>query len=745
MAWALRAADRSIVHVSQVSTTGLGCGCVCAGCGAELEAVNADKPPEHFLLPGTLRKSFRHHAGTQRGDCLRRSTQAAIFQTMLDRKLLAMPRRHIKRSYAGVSGRAHPGEAIKEAAVQSIAGVLWSDAIGALITLEDGRIVHLVLRTDVAIDPRGAAADAVLVITADDPEVAGWSPDEILAKAQLVEGWCRWERHWDDEALAVSAAVAARDTALQRLDALTREDDIVMEADEGLFAKPEFLEGLTQAQRGETLLHLHLKRLLASLSMLEVGSMQFPVDYVPPLPGRPLVGSVTMPGLRLRISQARLEQRLGMIVPDVLCRAEDMSGELPPTELIVEVAVTHFVGPEKLAKIQALDMPCLEFDARRLVGGNAILTMDRLEHLLRRPPQGAVRWLHHPHLREQIDDMRNALRVRFEAQAAEQAAAQRRRQEAERLEAQREAAQAERRRQLRVLTSRVQVMDRRTLLREYFNDAVQRRPVFDHYSWSDEGYEIYRSGFIRHKLEHWSSAILQDVLVALHSIRQAGSVTDRPDLRAGVLTLLDRAVSVDKHRMRPYLFLLLKEIKLHWASDVDDMQRATVRRVAHTVKASIDGGQAIYAREPALDEPLRILFPELREALTIGVPGTLGYANDLAEELHASREKRRVEREALEAQQAEERSVRQAEAIEMALAPARPRQWTRGGGVAFERWSMYPNTREMSGLDASLIRQAYEAREANQTVVEFVRAKRITNEAGVRDLLAVLNKVYLLT
>jgi hypothetical protein len=747
MAWALRASDRSIVHISKVTVTGRGCACVCAGCGAGLDAVNADKPPEHFLEPNTLRKSFRHPPGSQRGDCLRRATQAAVFQTMLDRKTLVLPARQIRRTYEGVSGHPHPGDASNDATVRAIEGILWSDSVGALLRLAGGRVVHLVLRADVAIDPRGNAADAVLVVTADDPEVASWAPEEILARAQLVEGWCRWERHWDDEALGAQAAANAREEALQRLDELPADPavngDEVSESD-GPFGSPAFLEGLTDIQRGETLLHLHLKRLLASLSLLEVGTMEFSVTYAPGGSAPPLRGAVAMPGLRLRLFDVRLEQRLGNIVPDVLCHAEDFSGELESTDLVVEVAVTHFVGLDKLAKIQALDVACLEFDARRL-GASTGLTLDGLRQLLQHPPAGAVRWLHHPHLRMLADDMRKALRVKSEALAAEQEAAARRRREADRLEAQRQASAEQHRKKVRALASRVQVMDRRTLLRAYFEEAVQRRPVFDHHEWSDDIADVFRSGFMRHKLDRWASPILQDVMVALHSVRQVGQQPDRSDIKASVMSSLDRAMKVDRHRLRPYLPLLLKAIKIHWTSGVDDSQRTTLRSVAHEVKASIDEGQQIFAREPALDEPLRIVFPELRDLLVIGARGTLAYANDIGAELTATRQRIAAERGALRVQQAEEAAVAHASAVEAALTPARPRQWTRGGGVPFEKWSMYAKACELAGYEFTLIRQAYEARENNQPVEEFVRAKRITTEAGVRSCLSALNKVYLLS
>ena len=165
-----------------------------------------------------------------------------------------------------------------------------------------------------------------------------------------------------------------------------------------------------------------------------------------------------------------------------------------------------------------------------------------------------------------------------------------------------------------------------------------------------------------------------------------------------------------------------------------------LRRVAHEVKASIDEGQKIFAREPALDEPLRVVFPELRDLLVIGERGTLAYANDIGAELTATRQSIAAERAALRAQQAEEAAVASAAALEAALTPARPRQWTLGGGVPFDKWSLYAKACELAGYEFTLIRQAYEAREARQSVVEFARSKGITTDAGVRSCLSVLNR-----
>jgi len=90
-------------------------------------------------------------------------------------------------------------------------------------------------------------------------------------------------------------------------------------------------------------------------------------------------------------------------------------------------------------------------------------------------------------------------------------------------------------------------------------------------------------------------------------------------------------------------------------------------------------------------------------------------------------------------------SVQLASQIELALTPARPRQWTRGSSVPFEQWSMYRTTQQLPDRQALLIQGAYRAREAGLTVAAFVRSQRLTSENEVRECLGVLNKVFLLT
>jgi hypothetical protein len=68
---------------------------------------------------------------------------------------------------------------------------------------------------------------------------------------------------------------------------------------------------------------------------------------------------VVKPGMLLHIDSVSLEERMGLITPDIVTR-KVVKGET--RELLIEVAVTHFCGPEKIALIRERRLPCIEID-----------------------------------------------------------------------------------------------------------------------------------------------------------------------------------------------------------------------------------------------------------------------------------------------------------------------------------------------------------------------------------------------
>lgn len=91
-------------------------------------------------------------------------------------------------------------------------------------------------------------------------------------------------------------------------------------------------------------------------------------------------------GGRYRFDGAILEQRLGSIVPDVVVRRGDR-------DLLVEMAVTHPCGPEKIETIRSMDVAAIEIDLAGLP--RDVSRADLEASILETAPR---RWIHNPHL-----------------------------------------------------------------------------------------------------------------------------------------------------------------------------------------------------------------------------------------------------------------------------------------------------------------------------------------------------------
>lgn len=83
------------------------------------------------------------------------------------------------------------------------------------------------------------------------------------------------------------------------------------------------------------------------------------------------------------VDRVRTEQRLGTITPDLILT-------LDGHDLLVEIAVTHFVDNEKARRIRHLGMPCIEID---LSGLPTLATREDIRDMLLDPAN--ARWVHH--------------------------------------------------------------------------------------------------------------------------------------------------------------------------------------------------------------------------------------------------------------------------------------------------------------------------------------------------------------
>jgi hypothetical protein len=94
-------------------------------------------------------------------------------------------------------------------------------------------------------------------------------------------------------------------------------------------------------------------------------------------------------GRKYNFDSALLENRLGSIVPDVIVRKGDR-------DLLVEFAVTHECGPEKIAQIEEMNLSAIEIDLSGI--SHEIDSREGLERaILDKAPR---KWLHNPKLRD---------------------------------------------------------------------------------------------------------------------------------------------------------------------------------------------------------------------------------------------------------------------------------------------------------------------------------------------------------
>lgn len=734
MAWARRSSDGVVVHVSMLSRaqTGQACGCVCAGCGTPLQAVNAGLDAKHFERPRAHRMSFRHQPGMQRGDCAVRAARAAMVAAWMHAGVIALPERRAKVGHTGASGTPYLGTALRPPEDARIVSNKWVDAESAMLTLEDGRQVLITLRANVMLDH---GVHAVLVVDTTDAEVASLSLQEVLSRAKLLVRHDCWVRHWDDARLAQEAQHTARSLAASHMDTLPVGEEFCGEP----FATPEFLQTLTPGQRGETLLHLHLKQLLGRTDLLNVPAFTFPVRYSPPGGGAQLDGTATLPAMRLRLSNARLEQHLGDVVPDVLCDAQ-VDGDLLETwPLMLEVAVTHRVGGEKLARIQVHGLACLELDAKRLVG-NSQPTVEHLKQALQAPRADSLYWVFHKHLAALEEREMERLAAEYLKQQARYAANKaynvrinRRLDEFERLERKLQD-------DLRALRWRLEKTPRADLLRLYVTELAER--PHDGRFWEDRRHEVYASALRKADYGSFAATELQPTLLALHAIHSAGISGTQKGI-GNVLQLLQSGLT--DPLLQPYMPVLLWATRQYCHTVLDHDAWDAITEVRRQVWDDIQTASLKFTRPLTNDGALAALYPELREKLWPGQPGTLGYANDLRfKRALASGPVTFPLDDMLPPTPEVVREPVPHHVVEAALGPARIRQWTRGGGTTFERWTRFPDVAKLAPWHQRTIRQAYAAREGGQSVAEFVRSQQPRSETETLHCLEVLAGVFLL-
>lgn len=360
LAWARDRESGRLRYIMELGEheRGVACACTCISCNQPLLAVNAAK------TKWDRRPHFRHESGTEVHSCQVLSARAALLGSLQEGDLIVLPRLRRSITVQGFSGALYEGWMELAPQPVRIGQLRFTDSTTAEVVLDDGRRLKVVVIGSAGRDDSVGAGGETLVprieICIDDPALARLSPDELRARLvpALKEGsWCG---HWRDPAGDAAARDQAFRAAGAALDWSVDDQDL----------PPEL--------RGESLLHREVKAILAQArSVLLPGWRTSPDGAL-----------VTDPGstTRAQLAGARLEQKLGRIIPDVVAQMRD------GPELLVEVTVTNTITSERLDRIRAVNLQTIEIDFSHMAGA---LSRESLRHLVLDQVTGKV-WLHHP-------------------------------------------------------------------------------------------------------------------------------------------------------------------------------------------------------------------------------------------------------------------------------------------------------------------------------------------------------------
>lgn len=364
MRWAELKASGAATYVGWLlaDQNGNACGCKCPACGEDLQAVNAGKDASHFLKPNTRGMFFRHPSGHQRKDCSFLIAKLAALHLLMERNEIDLPPPRRPGVHQGASGTTYAEDAIGQSWSGRITDKVWLDSQTATITV-DGQTVLVQLQASPKLLSE-VAVDGVITIRVDDPVVASWDPAEILQALQLDSGFTCWEKHWDDAALRAEAQKKAEAAAEEAMDRIA----------------PELgdLEGFSNLQKSETVLHAKVKEILSKAGRLRVPRCEREVSrWMHDGSHKSLPAYIESQNLTL--TEVRLEAPLQGLVPDVLCTARSSRNPSEIFPLLIEVAVTHRVDSTKKALIANRGLACVEIDLTLLAMERRRISVDQLQ------------------------------------------------------------------------------------------------------------------------------------------------------------------------------------------------------------------------------------------------------------------------------------------------------------------------------------------------------------------------------
>ena len=357
LAWARDTRTGRLRYIMELSESerGAACSCTCVSCNQPLVAVNAAKSE------WARRPHFRHDGGTEAHSCQILSARAALLANLHAGEMIVLPKLRRSISVAGLSGASYEGWVEIAPQRVRIGQVHFTDTTTAEVLLDDGRRLLVVVTGSASSGgDTGETPCPRIEICIDDPALSTMAPDELRARLMPALAAGTWCGHWPDAA----GDAAAREEAM-------RAADSALDWDSGASDLPADL-------RRESLLHREVKAILAHAS-----SVLLPRWWV-----RSSGEIATDPtrSYRVKLVGARLEKKLGRIIPDVIAETQTDG------ELLVEVTVTNTITGERLGRIRAVGLTTVEINFSQMAG---VVSRETLRHLVLDQVAGKT-WLHHP-------------------------------------------------------------------------------------------------------------------------------------------------------------------------------------------------------------------------------------------------------------------------------------------------------------------------------------------------------------
>jgi hypothetical protein len=570
MAWAVDVATSQPRYILELDPAHKGkkCNCKCPSCNLPLTAVNAGK------ITWKRRPHFRHPEGAAREKCIIIAARRAIEAMFGRQERVILPRRRRSREIEGLSGKYHDAWVEWLAEPVRISDCSFEDEANAILTLDDGRRLHvrLVGRGEVASDSgKEDRLTASIEIRADDPAVANMTPEEVLSRLQLVWNEGCWVNHWADDALDADAEAKAITKAIDALDWVEVGN---------------LPDDLSSSERRETLLHREVKAILERECRIRVPELKAEAEWQR-TDGFTDKRSWSSPDVEIQLSSVEIEVHLGHSIPDVVASWVEEDGW--SHSMLIEVTVTNPITDERIERLASLGWPVLEIDISRMGG---TVTRDELTRLVIDEVAGK-RWLHHPVIEEEHAHLL-AVKQQEDARAAETSQQRQEILDVPAAEWAKHYLDAFRRRW----------QEEQRMVAQGQSDSEAWRQALAHVSDAANGLVVH--GYPASLLDEHP---LRTVVARILSFHDGIGIEYRTDVW-GVIN----AILCDSLSARQWHTLYLIALKT-WPRSLTEVHRKMVDDWRQEVVESIRSEKIAYVRETTYDRLLGLLFPEMQEAL----------------------------------------------------------------------------------------------------------------------------------